>query len=120
MEPSVKLTYFLNLDKPWKMPDMWPFNGRELRIKQNFRLDNRLTASLRRETQGVLLNQPTESGSDTYTLLNQVGWDLLENVKTNFTLEQKYFHDIFATSNVANQSSDYYTIQVKLGLEATF
>ena len=117
--PAMKLVYFLKVDRPWKLPDMWPFYGRELRIRQDFRLDNDLSAQYRRDSQNLTTASQGATGSDLYTLTNRLGYNVLDNVKLNFTLEQKLYSDINSQS-VVNRSGDYYSIKFELGLEATF
>jgi hypothetical protein len=119
LDPALKVVYFLNVDNTWKMPDMWPFHGRELRIRQNFRLDNDLTLSMRREKQSISTNVLSDSGSDVYELINQLGYDVLDNVKIKLTLAQKLFSSLNAAAAV-NQTGNYYSVTVKLGLEAIF
>jgi hypothetical protein len=119
LDPALKVVYFLNVDNTWKMPDMWPFHGRELRIRQNFRLDNDLSLSMRREKQSISTNVLSDSGSDVYELINQLGYDVLDNVKIKLTLAQKLFSSLNAATAV-NQTGNYYSVTIKLGLEAIF
>jgi hypothetical protein len=117
--PALKLVYLLQVDKPVKLWDVWPFNGRELRIRQNFRLDNDLWADYVRRAQKGNNATQSESGSDTYGLRNQLSYNVLDNVKLNFILEQKLYNDA-SSQKALNTSGDYYSIKFELGLEATF
>jgi hypothetical protein len=122
LSPEINWVYLLSVDRPWKLPDMWPFYGRELRIRQNFQLDNRLSALLHRDTQEVTYASPTLTSQDTYTLRNVIGYNVLDNVKINFILEQKMFQDRSKLSTGADlaENRDYYSIKFELGLEAVF
>lgn len=119
LTPAFKLVYFLDVNRLWKMPDVWPFHGRELRIRQSFRLDNDLSLAMRREKQQVTSQALPESGSDTYTMLNQLGYDVMDNVKMKFSVEQRFFNALNAQQAV-NLGGNYYSIALKLGLEAIF
>jgi hypothetical protein len=120
LDPSIKLVYFLKLDKAVKLWDVWPFYGRELRIKQNFRLDNDLTASLRRDSQNATNNTLPDTGSDVYELVNTLGYDVLDNVKMNFSIDEKLFNSLTAGQDLRAGSGSYYSFTLKLGLEAVF
>jgi hypothetical protein len=122
LEPGIKWVYFLNLDHPWKMPDMWPFYGRELRIRQNFRLDNDFGVVYRRDSQSANTAVLPAVSTDLYSLRNQLGYNVLDNVTLNFILDQKLFQDKSTLSNgqPLAESRDYYAIKFELGLEARF
>jgi hypothetical protein len=122
LEPSIKWVYFLNMDRPWKMPDMWPFYGRELRIRQNFRLDNDLGVVYTRNSQDASSGVLPAVSTDLYSLRNQLGYNVLDNVTLNFILDQRLFqdHSTLADGQPLAESRDYYAIKFELGLEARF
>jgi hypothetical protein len=113
-EPSIQINYYINVDKVMKLWDIWPFNGRELKIKQAFKLDNSLTASLSSQQQPQLIGSNTALSSQIYTLLDQVTYNILENVQGNISLENKlsYFQ--------GGAPRDSYSLRLTLGLAATF
>ncbi len=114
-EPSVRLAYFLTIDKRIRLYDFWPFNGRELVIKQSFKLDNDLFMTIRRDKQRSTRAVPDVS-TELYTLRNQLSYNLLENVSFRFLIEQKMYQD----HTLIEQVNDFYSFKLELGLEATF
>jgi hypothetical protein len=117
--PALKLVYFLDVNKTYKLWDLWPFYGRELRVKQNFRLDNDFNIVMRRDKQNLTTANLPETGTDIYGLRNQIGYNVLDNVKMNFIVDQQYYHNVQGEQAI-NRTGDYYQIKLELGLEATF
>jgi hypothetical protein len=101
---------------------MWPFYGRELRIRQNFRLDNDLDMIFRRDSQSANSSVLPAVSQDTYSLRNQLGYNVLDNVTLNFILDQKIFQDksTLDGGRPLAESRDFYAIKFELGLEARF
>jgi len=118
-EPDIKLVYFLNVDHSFKMWDLWPFYGKELKVKQQFRLDNDLDMQFKTGSQSLSTANLPNSGNDTYSLRDQVTYNVLDNLKVNFALQQKLYNNTYA-SQAINQTGNYYSIQISLGAEATF
>ena len=118
-EPDLKLVYFLNVDKVFKMPDFWPFYGKELKVKQQFRLDNDLDMQFKSGQQHLTSANLPDSGSDLYSLRNQVTYNVLDNLKVDFAIQQKLYNNHYANQAI-NQTGNYYSIQLSLGAEATF
>jgi hypothetical protein len=118
-EPDIKLVYFLNVDHLFKMPDFWPFYGHELKVKQAFRLDNDLDMQFKVGTQALSNANLPQSGSNTYILRDQLSYNVLDNVKLNFGLEQHLYQNLYASSAI-NQAGNYYSFKLSLGVEATF
>jgi len=118
-EPDIRLVYFLNVDRAFKMPDFWPFYGRELKVKQAFRLDNDLDLQFKSGTQTLSNATLPQSGSNTYALRNQLSYNVLDNVKINFGIEQRLYNNLYANDAI-NQSGNYYSFKISLGVEATF
>lgn len=119
LDPLLKLVYFLKVDRPWKLPDMWPFYGRELRIRQNFQFDNQFSVAIKHSSQSQSSNALADTGSNTYSLSNQLGYDVLDNVKMNLAVVQSYVDNLNAAEAV-NLTGSYYSVTLKLGLEAIF
>jgi hypothetical protein len=115
------LVYFLNVDRAFKTPDFgfWPFYGKELKVKQVFRLDNDLNMQIKSGRQTVTNANLQGSGSKTYSLRNQLSYNVLDNVKVNFGLEQRLYNNDYANEAI-NQVGNQYTIKLSLGVEATF
>jgi hypothetical protein len=85
MDPQLTVNYVWRVDKTMKLWDIWPFNGRELKIKQSFELYNTLGYNFYSES------RPTLAGGDDlwtkkYELTDRVKYNVLENVEVNFTL----------------------------------
>jgi hypothetical protein len=120
--PSLKWVYLLSVDRPWKLPDLWPFNGRELRIRQNFTLDNLLDATFSRSNQTVSSAALPATATDRYGMTNTIGYNVLDNVKLNFILIQEIFQDnsTLANGQAVVNDRDYYSFRFELGLEAKF
>jgi hypothetical protein len=118
-EPDIKLVYFLNVDHSFKMWDVWPFYGKELKVKQQFRLDNDLDLQFKTGSQTLSTANLPNSGSNSYSLRDQVTYNVLDNLKVNFALQQKLYNNSYANQAI-NQTGNYYSIQISLGAEATF
>jgi hypothetical protein len=120
--PGIKWVYLLSVDRPWKLPDMWPFYGRELRIHQNFRLDNDFNAAFQDGKQDGNVGIPRSTSTQTYSMRNQLGYNVLDNVTLNFTLNQTVFKDgsTLTGGQVLADNRDYYAIKIEMGLEARF
>ncbi len=112
-EPIVTANYFLDISKTVKLWDFWPFNGRQLRIKQSFKLDNSLGMRLESSGQEQQINiQQTDK--QTYTLRNAVSYNMLDNVTGSLELRQDAVRDLVQPSN------NFYSLSFTLGLRATF
>lgn len=118
-EPDIRLVYFLNVDHIFRMPDFWPFYGRELKVKQTFRLDNDLDMQFKTGAQTLSTANLPQTGSNTYTLRDQLSYNVLDNVKINLGIEQSLYNNLYA-NNAINQAGNYYSFKLSLGVEATF
>jgi hypothetical protein len=119
LTPGMRLVYLLTMSKPIRLPEFWPFYGKELRLKQAIRLDNDLHVTLTQSSQyGSEAVLPT-TGSQLYTLINTLSYNVLDNVKINFSLEQDLLNDPYANDAI-NQPAGYYELKLSLGMEATF
>ena len=122
LNPAVKWVYLLDVDRPWKLPDMWPFYGRELRIRQKFRLDNDVGVVYQRNSQSANSSLLPATSTDLYSLRNQVSYNVLDNVTLNFILTQQVFQDnsTLATGQALVANRSFYSIKIEMGLEARF
>jgi len=119
LSPGVRLVYLWSMSRPWRLPNFWPFYGREMRLTQALRFDNNLTAVLTSSNQNATEATLENTASNLYTLNNTVSYNVLDNVKANFSIEQDYMVDPYA-SEAINEPGGYYSLKVSLGAEATF
>jgi len=119
LSPGVRLVYLWSMSHPIRLPNFWPFYGREMRLTQALRFDNNLTAVLTSSNQNATEATLENTASNLYTLNNTVSYNVLDNVKANFSIEQDYMVDPYA-SEAINEPGGYYSLKVSLGAEATF
>lgn len=113
MDPQMTVNYVLRVDKTMKMWDIWPFNGRELKIKQSFELYNTLTYNFYNESRPTLTGGG-DIGSRKYEMTNRVKYNVLENVEVNFTLLNQL------NQNIGGPPTDNYQLGFSAGVAATF
>jgi hypothetical protein len=109
--PALRMTYFLKFDNPVRLWNFWPFYGRELRLTQSFKLDNDLSLELKNETYPTF---DSDISNDTYTLYNQISYNVMQNLNVRFNLTQKWFFDH------RNDEMNFYSIRMLLGMELLF
>ena len=117
--PGIRLVYLITMSKPIRLPNFWPFYGREMRLKQAIRFDNDFHVTINGATQDASQASLPNTGSELYTLIDQLSYNVLENVKFNLGLEENLLEDPYASAQI-NQPGGYYTIKASVGLEATF
>ncbi len=84
-------------------------------MKQQFRLDNDLDLQFKTGQQSLTTANLGSSGSNTYSLCaSQVTYNVLDNLKVNFAIQQKLFNNAYANQAI-NQTGNYYSIQISLG-----
>jgi hypothetical protein len=111
--PALRTTYILNMTKPWKLPDFWPFYGRELKFTQAFRLNNDFLAEYI-NNHSDMASDVTKLNTTQYTLNNSASYNVLTNLQINFMMSNIWF------TNVDQGLLNYYSITLKLGVVATF
>ncbi|MGH7441680.1 MAG: hypothetical protein ACREKE_03285, partial [bacterium] len=119
LTPGLRLVYLLNMTRPIRLPNFWPFYGREMRLAQTVRLDNNLQATINDSYQNATSATLQSTASNLFTLTNTVAYNVLQNVQADLSLEQDYMQDPNAAQAI-NQTGGYYSIKVTLGAEATF
>jgi hypothetical protein len=110
---AIRSTYMLNLSKPLKLPDFWPFYGRELKFTQAIRLNNDVTADLV-SNDSVGDNHLSALNTSLYSINDGVSYNVLTNFQLTFTMKNEWF------KNNTIQYQDYYAITLKLDAVATF
>jgi hypothetical protein len=119
LTPGVRVVYLITMAKPYRLPEFWPFNGREMKLTQAVRFDNDFHVAITQSHQDATTSTLEDTASYLYTLVNQLSYNVLDNVKVNFSLEQNYDDDPYA-SQAVNQPGGYYSLKISLGMEATF
>ncbi len=119
LTPAMEWVYIYNMTKPIRLPNFWPFYGREMRLSQALRFDNKLTATINDAYQNGTAANLENTASDLYTLVNSISYNVLQNVRINFSFEQDFMMDPYANQAI-NQPGGYYSIKASLGADASF